>query len=317
MGLAKTCTLRPQRLWNSNPGTVTSNSTLGLGILPGWYGMENSQKPGMEKNGNRNGKRPQPGRGQKWQKNGPKMDFWGRFPLFFHFWAIFCHFWPRPAWGCFPFRFPFFFPFPAFGRFPCHTSPAGSQTWKVKKGSCNGSRVPVRGIDSEGQDYRSWPDSKHSPWKWNCASMFQETAYLELRSGPPFTGVLSREENSMDQYRSRLKLSKTETFRELWAPLVHTNFGGNSYGPIIGPYLFLGKFVWTNGPESSSQVSRYTGSGPWMALPSSGARAGKCPSECFFSVSKSTLWGTRSQVPKNTEKTLRGALSGPGPWALL
>ena len=37
-------------------------------------------------------------------------------------------------------------------------------------------------------------------------------------------------------------------------PLVHTNFRGNSYGPIIGPYLYLGKFVWTNGPESSSQV---------------------------------------------------------------
>ena len=61
---------------------------------------------------------------------------------------------------------------------------------------------------------------------------------------------------------------KTETFSELWAPLVHTNFGGNSYGPIIGPYLFLGKFVWTNGPESSSKVSPYTGIGPWMALPS-------------------------------------------------
>ena len=61
---------------------------------------------------------------------------------------------------------------------------------------------------------------------------------------------------------------KTETFGELWAPLVHTNFGGNSYGPIIGPYLFLGKFVWTNGPENSSKVSPYTGVGPWMALPS-------------------------------------------------
>ena len=41
---------------------------------------------------------------------------------------------------------------------------------------------------------------------------------------------------------------------------------GNSYGPIIGPYLFLGKFVWTNGPETSSKVSPYTGIGPWMAL---------------------------------------------------
>ena len=37
--------------------------------------------------------------------------------------------------------------------------------------------------------------------------------------------------------------------------------------PIIGPYLFLGKFVWTNGPESFSKVSPYTGIGPWMALP--------------------------------------------------
>ena len=61
---------------------------------------------------------------------------------------------------------------------------------------------------------------------------------------------------------------KTETFRELSGPLVHTNFGGNWYGPIIGPYLFLGKFVWTNSSESSSKVSPYTGIGPWMALPS-------------------------------------------------
>ena len=28
------------------------------------------------------------------------------------------------------------------------------------------------------------------------------------------------------------------------------------------------KFVWTNGPESFSKVSPYTGIGPWMALPS-------------------------------------------------
>ena len=35
---------------------------------------------------------------------------------------------------------------------------------------------------------------------------------------------------------------KTETFRELWAPLVHTNsHRGNSYGPIIGPYEFPGE----------------------------------------------------------------------------
>ena len=67
----------------------------------------------------------------------------------------------------------------------------------------------------------------------------------------------------MDQYRSRLKLS--EDFERYWSipfpgeihmdqSLVHMNF--------------LGKFAWTNGPESSSKVSPYTGIGPWMALPS-------------------------------------------------
>ena len=51
--------------------------------------------------------------------------------------------------------------------------------------------------------------------------------------------------------------------------MVHTNFGANSCGPIIGPHLFfLVEFVWTNGPESSSKVSPCTGIGPWMALPS-------------------------------------------------
>ena len=56
--------------------------------------------------------------------------------------------------------------------------------------------------------------------------------------------------------------------------MVHTNFGGNSYGPIISLFLFLGKIVWTNGPESSSKVYPYTGIGPWTALPSLGNK--KC-----------------------------------------
>ena len=61
----------------------------------------------------------------------------------------------------------------------------------------------------------------------------------------------------MDQCRSRLKLS--ENFERHWS----IPFWGNSYGPMIGPYLFLGKFVSTNGPESSSKVSPYTGIGPY------------------------------------------------------
>ena len=49
------------------------------------------------------------------------------------------------------------------------------------------------------------------------------------------------------QYRSRLKLS--ENFERHWSVR-------NS----------VGKFIWTNGLESSSKVSPYTGIGPWMAL---------------------------------------------------
>ena len=61
-----------------------------------------------KKNGNRNGKRPQAGQGQKWQKKWPKngriMENSLKNPFFGHF----C---PFPAWGHFPFRFPFFFHF--------------------------------------------------------------------------------------------------------------------------------------------------------------------------------------------------------------
>ena len=51
---------------------------------------------------------------------------------------------------------------------------------------------------------------------------------------------------------------KTETFEELSGPLVHTNFPTKTYGPMIGPYELPPKFVWTNGPESSSKVSVLT-----------------------------------------------------------
>ena len=62
-----------------------------------------------KKNENRNGKRPQAGKGQKWQKNGQKMDFWGSFPLSFHFWAIFWPFLPLSSLGPFSISISIFF----------------------------------------------------------------------------------------------------------------------------------------------------------------------------------------------------------------
>ena len=72
---------------------------------------------------------------------------------------------------------------------------------------------------------------------------------------------------------------------------------------------------------------RFKGPGPESAPRSAfWAPGSECPKDCFLSVfwrffcpkkakknSKSSLWGTPSQVPKNTQKALRGALSGPGP----
>ena len=76
-----------------------------------------------------------------------------------------------------------------------------------------------------------------------------------------------------------------------------TNLGGASYGPIIGPYLFLGKFVWTNGPESSSKVSPYTGIGPWMAIPSLGDWAQGTDPDLQFRESIRALLGSCTGLP--------------------
>ena len=37
---------------------------------------------------------------------------------------------------------------------------------------------------------------------------------------------------------------KTETFRELWAPLVHTFSWGNSYGPMVLKVLLNGRLIF-------------------------------------------------------------------------
>ena len=76
--------------------------------------------------------------------------------------------------------------------------------------------------------------------------------------------ISHREEHSMDQCWSRLKLS--ENFERHWSirisgkihmdqSLVHTFSWGHSYGPMVLKFL-------------NSKVSPYTGIGPWMALPS-------------------------------------------------
>ena len=56
-------------------------------------------------------------------------------------------------------------------------------------------------------------------------------------------------------------------FEELSGPLVHTNFPRKRNGPMVGPYEFPPKLVWTNGAQSSLKVSVLTGIGPWSALP--------------------------------------------------
>ena len=69
--------------------------------------------------------------GAKWQKNAPKRENNGKTPSKIHFLAIFLSFLPLSSSGPFSILISIFFPFPAFGRFPCHTSPAGSQETPV------------------------------------------------------------------------------------------------------------------------------------------------------------------------------------------
>ena len=68
----------------------------------------------------------------------------------------------------------------------------------------------------------------------------------------------------MDQCRSRLKLS--ENFERHWS--IRISVGKIHMDQSLVHTFSWGEFVWTNGPESSSKVSPYTGIGPWMALPS-------------------------------------------------
>ena len=71
-----------------------------------------------------------------------------------------------------------------------------------------------------------------------------------------------RKEHSMDQCLSRLKLS--ENLERHWSIQIS---GEIHMDQSLVHTFFLEKFVWTNGPESSSKVSPYTGIGPGTALP--------------------------------------------------
>ena len=92
-----------------------------FGIMLGWYGMENGQEQDMgQKMEYQMENSPQLDRA----KNGKRMAFRGSFPCFLHFRAIFGPFFAPVHLGV-VFHYVFhFFPFPAFGHFPCHTSPA-------------------------------------------------------------------------------------------------------------------------------------------------------------------------------------------------
>ena len=65
---------------------------------------------------------------------------------------------------------------------------------------------------------------------------------------------LCREEHSMDQYWSRLKLS--ENFERHWS--IRTSWGNSNMDQSLVHTTFPGEIrIWTNGPESSSKVSPY------------------------------------------------------------
>ena len=81
-----------------------------------------------------------------------------------------------------------------------------------------------------------------------------------------FLGALGRGEGA-PLVRHLCKTQKSLHGRHVWETLSSVAGPGDcKTNPSFA--LFSGKFVWTNGPESSSKVSPVTGIGPWMALPS-------------------------------------------------
>ena len=91
-----------------------------IGIMLGWYGMENGQKTEMGKKWKTKWKTAPDGQEQKWPKMDRKWRKNGKLTRKSIFWPFLG---PCPAEPSFPFGVPFFSPFPALGRFPSHASP--------------------------------------------------------------------------------------------------------------------------------------------------------------------------------------------------
>ena len=78
---------------------------------------------------------PKLGRGKNGQKMAQKMDFEGVSHYFSIFWPFFGHFCSCPAWGRFPFRFPFFFHFrllAVFHAIPARQDPNSSKKFELQ-----------------------------------------------------------------------------------------------------------------------------------------------------------------------------------------
>ena len=121
--------MKTRRFWFLNPGfRGFAISGSELGSCRAGMAWKTAKSRKMEKKG----KRPRAGQEQKWR---------------------------------FPFRFPFF---PAFDRFPCHTSPAGSQDQSVsdlpEKGLAFGE---VKGTFGEVGEIRG------SPWTCEVTNLLQ------------------------------------------------------------------------------------------------------------------------------------------------
>ena len=104
-----------------------------IGILPGWHGMENGQKLEMEKKWKSKWQTAPTWTGAKMAKKWPKNGFLRAFSIIFPFLGQFFAIFGPVQLGPFSIPISIFFPFPAFGRFPCHTSPAGSQVAHITR----------------------------------------------------------------------------------------------------------------------------------------------------------------------------------------